>query len=106
MPELPVKEVRVSELHLPEINRSDIMRSLSEMRMPEVDLPKVDLRNSTFRTSARRLAGAAAVGLRRRARSRWPFAVGGLILAGLATAADPEERDDPGQDRGRLRGRA
>jgi hypothetical protein len=30
---------------------------------------------------------AAAVGIGRRSHSRWPFAVGGLILAGLATAA-------------------
>ena len=34
------------------------------------------------------VAGAAAAAhIGRRSRSRWPFAVGGLILAGLATAA-------------------
>ena len=30
---------------------------------------------------------AAAAGIGRRSRPRWPFAVGGLILAGVATAA-------------------
>jgi len=100
MPELPVKEVRLSELHLPEINRNDIMRSLSEIRMPDVDLPKVerpkfDLPDSVTKRDwmpsmdvGKAVAGAAAaVGIGRRSRSRWPFAVGGLILAGLVTAA-------------------
>jgi hypothetical protein len=83
MPELPVKEVRVSELHLPEITRDDIKRSLSEMRMPEVDLPKFDLPDI-----GKAVAGAAAAAnIGRRSRPRWPFAVGGLILAGVATAA-------------------
>jgi hypothetical protein len=80
MPELPVKETRMPELHLPEISRKDIMRSLSEMRMPEVDLPDVDL--------GKAVAGAAAAAhIGRRSPRRWPFAVGGLIVAGVATAA-------------------
>ena len=80
MPELPVKETRMPELHLPEISRKDIMRSLSEMRMPEVEMPDVDL--------GKAVAGvAAAAHIGRRARRRWPFAVGGLIVAGVATAA-------------------
>jgi hypothetical protein len=83
MPELPVKEGRMSELHLPEISRNDIMRSLSEIRMPEVDLSKVDLPDI-----GKAVAGAAAAAnIGRRSRPRWPFAVGGLILAGVATAA-------------------
>jgi len=83
MPELPVKEGRLSELHLPEISRSDIMRSLSEIRMPDVDLSKVDLPDL-----GKAVAGAAAAAnIGRRSRPRWPFAVGGLILAGVATAA-------------------
>jgi hypothetical protein len=83
MPELPVKEARMSELHLPEISRDDIKRSLSEIRMPEVDLSKVDLPDI-----GKAVAGvAAAANIGRRSRSRWPFAVGGLILAGMATAA-------------------
>lgn len=104
MPELPVKEVRMSELHLPEINRNDIMRSLSE-RMPDIDLskvvrPKFDLPDGvtkrdwpTFEMPSmdigKAVAGAAAAAHigRRSRRSRWPFAVGGLIVAGLATAA-------------------
>jgi hypothetical protein len=80
MPELPVKETRMPELHLPEISRKDIMRSLSEMRMPEVELPDVDL--------GKAVAGAAAAaGISRPSPRRWPFAVAGLIVAGVATAA-------------------
>jgi hypothetical protein len=80
MPELPVKETRMPELHLPEISRKDIMRTLSEMRMPDVDLPEVDL--------GKAVAGAAAAAhLGRRSPRRWPFAVGGLIVVGVATAA-------------------
>ena len=94
MPELPVKETRLPELHLPEISRKDIVRSLSEMRMPDVDLPdsvtkrdwpKVEMPDLDL---GKAVAGVAAVAhFGRRTRSRWPFAVGGLILAGLATAA-------------------
>jgi hypothetical protein len=80
MPELPVKETRLPELHLPEISRKDIMRTLSEMRMPEVDMPDVDL--------GKAVAGAAAAAhIGRRSPRRWPFAVTGLIVAGVATAA-------------------
>jgi hypothetical protein len=79
MPELPVKETRMPELHLPEISRKDIMRTLSEMRMPEVEMPDVDL--------GKTVAGvAAAAHIGRRSPRRWPFAVGGLIVAGVATA--------------------
>jgi hypothetical protein len=94
MPELPVKESRLSELHLPEISRKDIMRSLSEMRMPDVELPdsvtkrdwpKVEMPDMDLGKAVAGVAAAAHIG--RRSRSRWPFAVGGLILAGLATAA-------------------
>ena len=80
MPELPVKETRLPELHLPEISRKDIMRSLSEMRMPEVEMPEVDL--------GKAVAGvAAAAHIGQSSRRRWPFAVAGLIVAGVATAA-------------------
>ena len=94
MPELPVKESRLSELHLPEISRKDIMRSLSEMRMPDVDLPdsvtkrdwpKFEMPDVDLGKAVASAAAAAHIG--RQSRSRWPFAVGGLILAGLATAA-------------------
>jgi hypothetical protein len=79
MPELPVKETRMPELHLPDISRKDIMRTLSEMRMPEVEMPDVDL--------GKTVAGvAAAAHIGRRSPRRWPFAVGGLIVAGVATA--------------------
>ena len=94
MPELPVKETRLPELHLPEISRKDIMRSLSEMRMPDVDLPdsvtkrdwpKFEMPDVDIGKAVAGAAAAAHIG--RRSRSRWPFAVGGLIVAGLATAA-------------------
>lgn len=98
MPELPVKEGRLSELHLPEIKREDIVRSLSELRLPDVDLtrlerPKFDLPESVARFEwpdvGKAVAGAAAAANigRRPSRPRWPLAVGGLIVAGLATWA-------------------
>jgi hypothetical protein len=98
MPELPVKEGRLSELHLPEIKRDDIVRSLSEIRLPDVDLtklerPKIDLPDSVSKfewadigKAVARAAAAANIG-RRPSRPRWPLAVGGLIVAGLATWA-------------------
>jgi len=102
MPELPVKEVRLSELHLPEIKRDDILRSLSEIRLPEVDLshlerpridlpeavskfewPRIDLSSVDVGKAVAGVAAAAHIRPRRR-RPRWPLAVGGLIVAGLA----------------------
>lgn len=94
MPELPVKETRMPELHLPEISRKDIMRSLSEMRMPDVDLPdsvtkrdwpKFDMPDVDLGKAVAGAAAAAHIG--RRSPRRWPFAVAGLIVAGVATAA-------------------
>ena len=98
MPELPVKESRLSELHLPEIKRDDIVRSLSEIRLPDVDLtkierPKIDLPDSVTKFEwsdvGKAVAGAAAAANlgRRASRPRWPLAVGGLIVAGLAAWA-------------------
>jgi len=89
MPQLPTKESRLPELHLPEISRDDIMRSLSE-RMPDVDLSKVERPKFEMPDIdlGKAMAGAAAAAhIGRRSRSRWPFAVGGLIIAGVATAA-------------------
>jgi hypothetical protein len=94
MPQLPTKESRLPELHLPEISRDDIKRSLSEMRMPDVDLPdsvtkrdwpKFEMPDVDLGKAVAGVAAAAHIG--RRSRSRWPFAVGGLIIAGVATAA-------------------
>ena len=94
MPELPVKESRLPELHLPEISRKDIMRSLSEMRMPDVELPdsvtkrdwpKFDMPDVDLGKAVAGAAAAAHIG--RRSPRRWPFAVGGLIVAGVAAAA-------------------
>jgi hypothetical protein len=91
MPELPVKEVRPSELHLPEIKRDEIVRALSEIHLPEIDLPRierpdVDLSARSFGRVATGIAVALGLVTRPR-RSRWPLAVGGLIVAGLAAAA-------------------
>jgi hypothetical protein len=92
MPELPVKEVRMPELHLPEIDRAEITRSLSEMHMPEFDLPKIDRPKMPDRMANVDL-GKAVAGLvamtpfrPKRSRPRWPVAVGGLIVAGVAAA--------------------
>jgi hypothetical protein len=91
MAELPVKEVRPSELHLPEIKRDEIVRALSEIRMPEIDLPRierpdVDLSARSFGRVATAIAVALGLVTRPR-RSRWPLAVGGVVIAGLATVA-------------------
>jgi hypothetical protein len=105
MPELPVKDVRLSDLHLPELKRDDIMRALSEIPRPEVDLsklerPKIDIPDSVSKFEwpkfdlpsmdvGKAMAGAAAVAHigRRKQPTRWPFAVGGLVVAGLAAWA-------------------
>ncbi|MEO8571738.1 MAG: hypothetical protein ABI553_08560 [Chloroflexota bacterium] len=91
MPELPVKDVRLSDLHMPELKREDILRALSEIPRPDVDLsklerPKFDLPSIDV---GKAMAGAAAAaGISRRNKStRWPLAVGGLIVAGLAAWA-------------------
>ncbi len=102
MPHVPVKEVRLSELHLPEIKRDDIVRSLSEIHLPDLDLsrlerpridlpeavsgfewPKIDLSSVDVGKAVAGAAAAAHIG-RRAHRPRWPLAVGGLLVAGLA----------------------
>jgi hypothetical protein len=90
MPELPVKEVRPSELHLPEIKREDIVRALSDIKMPDVDLTRIERPNLDEATrSVGRMATAAATALHlvpRARRPRWPLAIGGIIVAGIAVA--------------------
>jgi hypothetical protein len=92
MPALHLNEVRLPELHLPEITRDDIVRSLSEIRLPEIDLPKavsefewptIDLSSVDVGKAVAGAAAAAHIG-RRPHRPRWPLAVGGLLIAGLA----------------------
>jgi hypothetical protein len=95
VPELPVKEIRLPELHLPEIKRDEIARSLSEISLPEVDLgksvPKFELPRIALPSVdvGKALAGAAAAAHigRPARRARWPLAIGGLIVAGLAAWA-------------------
>jgi hypothetical protein len=101
MPELPVKDVRFSDLHLPELKRDGIMRALSDIRRPDVDLSKIERPKLSMPESVsnidwpstsdigKAVAGAAAAAHigRRASRPRWPFAVGGLIVAGLAAWA-------------------
>jgi hypothetical protein len=101
MPELPVKDVRFSDLHLPEMKREGIMRALADIRRPDVDLSKIErpklsmpesVSNIDWPTTSdigKVVAGAAAAAHigRRAQRPRWPFAVGGLIVAGLAVWA-------------------
>jgi hypothetical protein len=105
MPELPVKESRLPELHLPEIDRDDIARSLSEIKMPDVDLSKLDRprielpkaisnfewpRFDVSAADIRKAVASVAVAAHLRPRprqSRWPLAVGGLFVAGVATWA-------------------
>ena len=90
MPKLSVKEVRLSELHLPEIKRDEIRRSLSEIRLPEAvskfEWPEIDLSSVDVGKAMAGAAAAAHLG-RRAQRRRWPLAVGGLIVAGVATWA-------------------
>ncbi len=102
MSHVPVKEVRLPELHLPEIKRDEIVRSLSEIHLPDLDLskldgpkidipeaiskiewPKIDLSSVDVGKAVAGAAAAAHIG-RRTHRPRWPLAVGGLIVAGLA----------------------
>ena len=69
MPELPTVR-SLSEIHLPE--------AVSNFEWPKIGLSSVDVGKAI--TDA---AAAAHIG-RRAQRSRWPLAVGGLIVAGLA----------------------
>ena len=90
MPVLPVKESRLPELRLPEISRDDIIRTLSE-KMPDVDLSKVDrpkfeMPDIDLGKAVAGVAAAANIGRRSR-RRRWPFAVAGIVVAGIVTGA-------------------
>jgi hypothetical protein len=93
MPELPVKEVRMPELRLPEIDRAEITRSLSDMHMPEFDLSRIDRPKMPDRMAkvdlGKAVAGVVAMTPFRpkRSRPRWPLAVGGIVVAGVVTAA-------------------
>jgi hypothetical protein len=88
MPVLPVKETRSLELRLPEINRDDIIRTLSE-KLPDVDLSKVERPKMPDIDVGKAVAGVAAAANigRRSRRRRWPFAVAGIVVAGMVTAA-------------------
>jgi hypothetical protein len=97
MPDLPVKDSPFSAMHLPEFKRDDIVRSLSEIRLPDAtklevpdavakfEWPRVDLSSIDVPKALAGVAAAANIGRRAR-RPRWPFAVGGLIIAGAVVA--------------------
>jgi hypothetical protein len=80
MTELTLKEIRPSDLHLPEIKRDDIVRTLSQIELPDA-VKNLDIGGA--------IADAAAtVGRRgRRSPSRWPVAIAGLAIAGVASWA-------------------
>ena len=95
---MSTRESRLPELHLPEITRAGIARGLSELRAPDlskierpkierpnIEMPEIDLSGLDIRRDVgKALTGAAvAVGLVRPRRSRWPFVVAGVIIAGL-----------------------
>ena len=71
MLEIPVREVHLPDLHLAE--------RVSNFEWPRIDLPSFDVGKAV--TDA---AAAAHIG-RRPHRPRWPLAVGGLIVVGLAS---------------------
>jgi hypothetical protein len=92
------KDLPVKTLRLPEISRDAIARGLSEIQvpglskverpsleMPEIDLSKVDLPRVDV---GKAVADAAvAMGIARRGRPRWPFLLGGAVIAGLTAWA-------------------
>ncbi len=104
MPELPVKDVRLPELHLPEIDRDEIVRSLSEIPLPKVDLsaielpkveapaidaskielPRIDLSAIDVEKMVAGVAAIARIGRPMARRSRWPLAIGAIVVVGLA----------------------
>src|SRR5664279_3093987 len=65
-----------SGIHLPDV---DIPRAISKVDWPQVDLSSIDVGKAV-----RGAAAAAHIG-RRRHRPRWPLAIGGLIVAALAS---------------------
>jgi len=75
------------------IKRDDLVGGRSGFHFPDVDIPsaiskvewpKVDLSSVDVGSAVRGAAAAAHIG-RRRDRPRWPLAIGGLIVAALAS---------------------
>ncbi len=99
---VPANELHPSELHLPEITRDGIARSFSGVHLPDLDFsglerPRIDLPEAVSNFEwpridlpsidiGRAIAGAAAAAHigRHARRPRWPLAVAGLVVAGLA----------------------
>jgi hypothetical protein len=74
--------VRLPEIDVPKLNRPsvEVPEAFKSMNVLEIDIPDLDV--------ARRLTDAAvATGLRPARRSRLPFAIAGLIVAGTAAWA-------------------
>lgn len=85
---LPANELHLPELHLPDLTRDGIARSLSDVHLPDLDLsglerPRIELPSLDLGKAIAGAAAAAHIGQRAR-RPRWPLAVAGLVVAGLA----------------------
>lgn len=83
---MQLTQPRLPTLNLPVMTRDDIARSIAafelpdvvaNLEMPKINLPKIDLAKAAGDV-------AIAVHLQPRRRPRWPWAIGGLIVAGIA----------------------
>jgi hypothetical protein len=74
----PIASLRRPDLHLPEIDVSSI--DLSNLQMPKVDGPTVSDIQKAVRDTA------VNAGLVERRRSRWPFILGAVVVAGVGVA--------------------
>lgn len=76
---------RLPTLHLPEMTRDDVARSIAAFELPDVmanlEMPKINLPRIDLARAASDVA--VAVHLKPRRRSRWPWAIGGVIVAGV-----------------------
>ncbi len=95
---MSTRQPHLPEIRLPEITREGIARGLSDIHVPDLskierptmEMPDIDLSGIDFRRLdvGKAVAGAAAaVGLVRPRRPRWPFVVAAAIIAGLTAWA-------------------
>jgi hypothetical protein len=82
----PVAMLRRQDFERPSIDTSDMPKiDLSKLEMPKMDLTKVDL--SKVDVPKAFSDAAVAVGLAKRPRSRWPFALGAVLVVTAAGIA-------------------